>query len=209
MAATPPHMGWGKYLRPVKLLLVRYGKDERPATSVNQWAGFFDCGAEGSKGDRGCGGGDAGFSREMAGSLAGSNWERSARPKTTPGNKAHSAASQDLRVRLAIEPVVQDGAAKVMPTVHSSAGVKRTWLMSQARSIPLKRPTATGDCRRGSPGLPFVEKGLTPEFDWNSLRWNCGRIVPRFDILPQTKAGQLIGPNIVVNVANSQLTLSH
>jgi hypothetical protein len=34
-------MGWGKYFLPVKLLLVRYEKDERPAILVNQGAGFF------------------------------------------------------------------------------------------------------------------------------------------------------------------------
>src|SRR5881275_884761 len=35
MAATPPHIGWGKYFLPVKSLLVRYANEERGATSVN------------------------------------------------------------------------------------------------------------------------------------------------------------------------------
>jgi hypothetical protein len=30
-------------------------------------------------------------------------------------------------------------------------------------------------------GLPFVEKGLTAELDWNSLRWNYRRIVPSLE----------------------------
>src|SRR3569623_2217719 len=37
MAATPPHIGCGKYFLPVKLLLLRYEKLDLCETSVNQY----------------------------------------------------------------------------------------------------------------------------------------------------------------------------